>query len=490
MKPVQLITNLGNRNLLFDGQDFNTYKRLHLIDDTFRSFTQKLANQDYPKQVEVRLNIIPSFLALSSSFEKIILVCTDGEGSQQAKIDQDTCYEAVLVKQMLSEHFGIASENIFIWTYYHDPTDHEALTEFYLRQLIIQKERNPNSEFYLSDSGGTPQQKASMKLAAEFLFNQGEFRAFYLKIHETVPQELPRYAFRKILLREQVIRMAKQGQFLAASQVWPGSGMKDDKAIRLAITVCETAHLRKELFLQDAQNKGKTLRSKDAILTAITTADNPNIQVFLSCFNQQVEPSVEAAERLTAALFDLENKNLSGFCLSFSVFTESFIQLFISSLTFEKEDGTSVQFDLKRRYEEDAPLFKEWIDNHYPEIENRLSLIFGQPTRSISLPHYLLFLDAYSTATWADDHPVKFLAKLFISLNSILNNNPAKTLGLDRLRNVMAHRGTGVEKKELEAVFRTAGFSSDGLKQQLFEKFNLQNPYLAYAAEIERLLRR
>src|SRR5690625_6241294 len=95
-----LITNIGNRNILYNGKSFAELSRTDLKDSkiTFREWTEKILNNFDEEKTHLQLNILPPLLEkLWKQFDVLILFYSD----QEAHTHQDTIYMARLIKKLM-----------------------------------------------------------------------------------------------------------------------------------------------------------------------------------------------------------------------------------------------------------------------------------------------------------------------------------------------------------------------------------------------------
>jgi len=211
MKNI-LVANLGNRNLKFNGKLYTEKPgsdndlSLYNEKNSFKSLTQKIWNlwdSGSKPEIDIEINILDSFLRDNQYvFEKVYLIGSNQ--IEEKKQDQDTYWEALIIKRIIEENFGISSEVIECRK---KVTDNNQLLVFFRDTLKDLKQKYPEAKFIICDAGGTPQQKLALKIAVEFLFDKEEFDVLYKPIDKDELVKVDHYEYRKIILAEQIFSL-------------------------------------------------------------------------------------------------------------------------------------------------------------------------------------------------------------------------------------------------------------------------------------------
>ena len=167
-----LISNIGNRNIKYKGKNYPEYK---IKDQSFREWTKQLL-EDYDSikgdlSIEILNKVIEN---PQHKIDKIYLFASDQPGEHPS----DTVHEAQILKQLIVEKYGI--DDIEIKRQNIPLVDSEQLMKYYRKVLKSIMRFNNTSSFIICDSGGTPQQKSTLKIIAEFLLRHKEYTTYYV----------------------------------------------------------------------------------------------------------------------------------------------------------------------------------------------------------------------------------------------------------------------------------------------------------------------
>jgi hypothetical protein len=324
-----------------------------------------------------------------------------------------------------------------------------------------------------------------MKLSAEFIFQANECKVYYLSRHSQIPEVETPYAFRKILQKEQMIQLVRMGEFRAASIMWPS--MPEAKEIRKAILYAQIAHARLEMRLDDAQRLAKTSGLTDPYLINITDASNPNTKVLSQYFPNKPELAYMLAEQLSNAVHFFQLANYSIFCLSISIFIERLTDTMLIEL------AQLLKLNIPNfRHEEEHIITQAALLAYIKEDEREIVDDFehstGQELAHASLPIKLVLFKKWTHA-WGNTE-MAAIARAFVHLNSISNQSPGASIGLDKYRNNLAHRGIGVTYKDLQISFKRSEFTVEKFVSYLTQTFGIDLPYHKYVSAIETVLRK
>ncbi|HUN17704.1 MAG TPA: hypothetical protein PK622_12855 [Saprospiraceae bacterium] len=212
-----LLANLGNRNIIYKGKTYPDFdKELKAELGTFREWTESLLLNFENKKDFLDLNILDSLLnSMIGEIGEIILFYSDQEANQ--KNDQDTIYEAKIVKNLIKSKYNF--ENVNLIAVKASVVDNEGLVRFYRNQIRHLKNRETKDNYFIiCDAGGTAQQKQALKIIAEFLLDESEFEVKYINPNGTIDQ-VSQLEYRNIIVTEQAINLIQHGLFSAAAQL-------------------------------------------------------------------------------------------------------------------------------------------------------------------------------------------------------------------------------------------------------------------------------
>lgn len=219
-----LLSNVGNRNLLFDGITYEQanwpWKSGNFRDDTRFLLQDPEDKNNHALKTEfegrVHINILNAFLhffkekeALPSS---IHLVYSDQKNEDPEIQRQDTLYAARILKQLIETEWQI---NVVLHAASLSIADQQGWLKYYRSLYSTLRNSHPEQSIGLCDSGGAPQQKHAMKVMAEFMLPPEMYDVYYANKHKGVSKESIE-GYRMLLSQEQAMRLAEIGAYDAA----------------------------------------------------------------------------------------------------------------------------------------------------------------------------------------------------------------------------------------------------------------------------------
>jgi hypothetical protein len=159
-----LISNIGNRNILYKSQ---------LIDNKiFKVETEKLWRNFENEKDNISIQIIPNHI--DSETLKVVLISTSQENSSYNY--QDTVFEGEILQILVSEQYNVQVEHI---TFDGNPTDENQIFPFYSKLLKKIIGENADSKLVFNDAGGTPQMKMVAKELLAYYLPKENFKVVY-----------------------------------------------------------------------------------------------------------------------------------------------------------------------------------------------------------------------------------------------------------------------------------------------------------------------
>lgn len=206
MKQI-LLTNIGNRNIKFNGNVIDLKDNDGV---NFKEFTKALYEQlttDYHGiRPKISIEILPNFI---SDIHDIILFATDQDRDLGF---QDTLYEAKIIKMILETEEG---KNVNILVYRDNPAD-EYYTYRYFSSVLREFRASGKNEFYIvNDAGGTPHMKQALKELCEFYFPD-RYKVVYTNQRDE-KNDVNRYISKKYILLTVLAEFIKNYDYRAAS---------------------------------------------------------------------------------------------------------------------------------------------------------------------------------------------------------------------------------------------------------------------------------
>ena len=458
MKKI-ILANIGNRNLTYQKKNIPN-PRHDQPGQSFRECTQEfLADYENIKADlnEQILSVLIAHLGMEA-IEKVVLFSSDNqiEGDRN---NQDTIYEAQLLQRLWAEQMNLRVE---IVTFTRNVTHNDDLLRFY--RDTLRPYQATDTPIVICDAGGTAQQKAALKIAAEYLLDPTRYLVRYVDSGKIIPVEQVEY--RRIIDEEQVVALVEHGQYAGALAIY--RKLYDSNPEVLALL-----HLlknRADLFWANAQayvsdelkmalpslasfKGGKAIGNHTAFKSAISAKGFYGL-----------------CERLEVAHLRWQQGDWSRAVLGFSVFIEGLVNEII------QQQG---RFMLVQQYPRASKALAESI-NVEGEHKDLLFYFGGEVVPGLPL------MLKYAQKTTKNE-VVKAILTEFEPLNSRTNGSEGKR-GLDCLRNDLAHKGKSVEEEDLKNNAPTIGQTIEGTRQQM--GFPTDNTYSTMSQLLINYLRK
>jgi len=208
-----LLANIGNRNITFRNKTHNS----KVNELTFRDWTQDILKRYEQLKHDLDINIINPLVDREDRPAKIILFYSD-QSKLNTRTDQDTIFEAQLLKNILHDKYSYPKDSIQLIHVNCKVIDNGALTSFYRKSLFEIKRNNQYDRLTICDAGGTAQQKMALKIMAEFVLDEAEYEVKYVERNKWISVvNLDEY--RGVISTEQAIKLIHHGQYTAASEL-------------------------------------------------------------------------------------------------------------------------------------------------------------------------------------------------------------------------------------------------------------------------------
>lgn len=428
------LTNTGNRNLLYKGQEISVYlNQNNLRTESYRSITEKLLVNFDSEKDNFKLNILPDILQkyYHSGGRKCILFSTDQPHSQ------DTIFSTEIIKRLIECEYP--EVQIFICCIKCNIVlETEKLCAYYQSQIRNALTQDSDTRFWITDAGGTPQQQAVMKLVSELMIpEKNRFMVYLSKSgNHTEVVERNNAEYKTVILAEQCRGLIKAGYYSAAAELF--ERMSGNPCILKLLKLAEARITRNESEFRKISISNKCLQMypdwklyHEGLLTPV-----PNLLVdYLNSYQYS-----ELYELLMIARFRLECKDYTQFLFYAYLFHEqlTFILIKYFFKLERRDDFEKCRIQLKKIFkqiEHEGYIQTFLSKNNTTEIEpNQIS--------------FLLYLSQNCDNTvWAN------IINDFVSLNDLLNPELSSHKGSWRtLRNQYAHRGIVVRYEMLDEI--------------------------------------
>lgn len=452
-----LITNIGNRNILYNGKSFAQLSRAELKDSkiTFREWTENILSNFEEEKINIQLNILQPLLEkLHEQFDVLILFYSD----QETHNHQDTIYMAELIKKLLL--LENVPYEVELRKIYGSVIDNNSLLRFYRNQLNSLNSLFDNPFYFLCDAGGTPQCKSALKISAEFVLEQDRFKVYYVNpdrsIHEVSTDE-----YRSIINMEQAIILIQQNEYLSALNLLGKNLVEAVNSKFLVEKLLAHLHLRKNGHYKKAASHLDKFRKRDLEKNEIlrkthngmALGSNIGMKDFLGVgfYNDMVE-------KLYVIILYKAQKNYTELILKFSVFYESLL-----TKIMEVKYGYSLYSDFYNA----SKSFVDDCNSGKINIEWEKTLLVGEKeVKGATVPVMLEFLKRDND---------KIIRPI---IEALMKFFPAKrNRRINILRNNITHRGEFVDE---ELMKRRAPVDFFKTLDELIDLFQLEYDNIYY----------
>lgn len=401
-----LLANIGNRSLIFK-QKPKDAETIFVgdINNSFREVTnQILDKKDYSN---VRINILDQLLEygnLKNTINSVYLFTSKQGGKDNSQKRRDTEHAGEIIAELIKSEYKIENvkteclEGVSV-------IDSEALIKWY--RNFFQAMPKENVHFIICDSGGTPQQKTSLKLVAEYFLNEKDYDYYQiiepsyeegeLGESKVIPlSESKKNEYRNIIAAQQVGLLIEKGNYAAAAAL-----LNKNNIVVNALNYCSerlngiTSNIPNRSLKQDFPETFTFTYSK--------------YQEWSDIFKQEDEYAF-VCEALSIADFYLGIEDWTRFVLA----TQNFIERF------------AIKFLLNKLIPQQT---EDEIENNIMSLNQKLKRI-NQLIVEIDNLHnihdvFSKFKECHSSAPSRGEYRYK--------------------IGLDKLRNKIAHNGIGVK---------------------------------------------
>jgi hypothetical protein len=442
-----LITNIGNRSLIGVKNGLNEIKPKMYRQET--EIILKTIEEDISFLDGYRINILDALLDKEKGFTHIYLFVSDQQGAaiEEQYKSQDTLYAGEVIKKLiLKEYHSIKTENIVVVPFTCTVVDaNELLPNFRksLKEILV---KHPNSEFIISDSGGTPQQKTSLKIAAEYLLPQDKVSYFQIletwnedgsvKLGDSKLKSQDNQEYRKIIDAQQIALLIDNGNYAAAAYIY-----SETSKIDFIYKSLKCLEYRSNLLTQDAINQIQGIDKKRLTNSFNTFKDIKNPQMPWSAYQNwenllNREDFLRLYEILSLASFYEKLEDWTNVVLFYHIFIETFLY---SVIVKRHPDYNLNDLD---NFDANKDKLKDYINDVANSGANVKIDIFSY-VYSITPPVTIDFV----RKNWVDIK-ITEIVDTFRKCNSNWNRVNNKKAGLDKLRNEIAHKGKGISSKE------------------------------------------
>jgi hypothetical protein len=456
-----LIANIGNRNICLNGQlyfDIVKYKSISFLEWTKDLFEKYAENE---KQLDI--NIINPLVLGEIRPDKIILYYSD-QSSLNTRTDQDTIYEAKLMKRILVDKYHFSENEVITEGIKVSVINTGDLIKEYRRRMLALKKQGYKL-LTICDAGGTAQQKMALKIAAEYILDHYEIK--YAEKNELI-SDVSINEYRNIIDAEQAIKLLKYGEIKAACNTLNISlvNANNNHAISLLQYLYYRFYgIKDKMNWAESNCLKKNYNEKiNQVISEKNVSNNPQLN---DAYGKLIQHLLDKFYKVE---FYKNINNHTDCILSFAQFYEYLLnQYFISSDEFE----FGKPFDKNNNADQKIQL-QNFINENYPKLENK----HKASIESVSTQVLLL--------KTSKNNSMSNLASLLSPYIGFTDDTLAGK-EINVIRNSIAHDGLFISDDDMKKKYLYFYPLVDQLKAVLSPVDD--NPFILIMEEIETLLR-
>jgi hypothetical protein len=496
-KKKILIANIGNRNLIYKPETDKVGDDIYISNKSdFRGITEFFV-EDYKKGEikvydELQLNILSTLLDYTDikgndiidNLEKIILFSSDQSALGESNTKQDTCFAGEIIVELIKRDYdGLSAENRILKGCSVVKVD--DLINTYKEELLQISIDYPVSkyEYIICDSGGTPQQKSSLKITVEYLLDRGNYTFYniYEKFQEQEGLQESEAVltkdkeYKKLIDNQQIKMLIKTGQYKAAAEIC-GFLEGDDNDRKKIKTFLEFAGMRLNNVIDPKINSLPT--SDFSEVPSLKKYKERKTIGHYSDWSELLkeEHFFQICEVLSIADWYWSLEDYNNATLWYSIFIETYVNCIISN---QKNQNGTIKFDLVKNFNSNKIKFENEIRKNevYNKIKSHIN--WQQANLRESLPTRC----AYSKILAIENSKHQGIMNDIFDCHHELSSNK----GLYELRNKYAHNGEGIYKDKVSEYVPSFEKIINTWKKNILGKKN-ENIYIIINQEIQELL--
>ena len=230
-----ILANVGTRNLLHKRPPCLLANELGGA--SFRAFTKELLDDPHILK-EWKVNILNSIVEqfYDEELEHIYLFTSNQINEKTVVQERDTLYAGHLVSRILQREYPLHKDKITpIELTGVKITSPDELIPTYVKHIQELSElhdlQSGNVKLIVSDSGGTPQQKSSLRLVVDFYLEKDQYELWQVNEERDLdgnlilgeiskPRELKQKAYFRLIAERQVLLLVSEGNYEGALRIW------------------------------------------------------------------------------------------------------------------------------------------------------------------------------------------------------------------------------------------------------------------------------
>jgi hypothetical protein len=438
---THIFANIGNRNLAIQnkngGYDF-------IPSHSFRETTEDIWNNFGDYKDALRPMIIPAIIDKYPEGHLHLFVSNQDEAHES-----DTYFEGRILEKCFAASYPDLEVSIVTLRDAEggiDPTNDEALIRFY-RNWLKGNLNRLNDKVVFFDSGGTAQQKASLRAVLEFELPKHQLEQYYGKKEgdATVLNKLERNAAEKLFQKRQLRTLIEHYNY-GAARVLLADINESNTSVELLLKLCD--YLWNCMF-HDIENRLHWNNFPKAVKRHPRANDIKHI-VEKSCDNDDFEHSYyynHAAWLFEKSQCALKTSDASTAIISLMQMLEVYCNGYISCHT---------PYNIAENYTKESEALLIEIIGSYKDVFYRQT---NKHLKSFSVPVAAFYAHILLDESGERDCS-QALSTLKNALTMFARSSFPEDMRLDTLRNNIAHRGKGVDlerfRQHYASVFAAA----------------------------------
>ncbi|MCC5917269.1 MAG: hypothetical protein JJU02_08065 [Cryomorphaceae bacterium] len=431
---TRILANIGNRNLSITSETGS----INSIDiSNFRERTEEIWNNLEKYTGQLQPKILPAILDKYPYADLFLFV-----SNQDTRHESDTYFEGLILQKILETQYPNLQVKIIELRNAKggiDPTDDEALILFYRNWLNRNIKGINNDQIVFFDSGGTAQQKSSLRAVLEFEVSSQQLKQFYGKKDGsgTVLKKLERNAAEKLFQKRQLKTLIEHYNYGAARILFTEINEKNI-GLELMLQLCDL--LWNNMFGEIKQKINWNNFPKQIKKHPLTTEIKKIVEPVFGEKFEDSEYAYHAGWLYEKTLCSLKVGNTTIAIISLMQMIEVYCNGYITINTnFNLTDSYAKQSD---------ELLREKIITHRDEFKQET----GRDLEKFSV--YVLIFYVIKLLENKQKPEANLLSQLKQRLSLYAGGNIPNKMRLDTLRNNIAHRGKGVNKDEFTTHYK------------------------------------
>jgi len=430
-----LIANIGNRNISYFGKSYSKGNP-----KTFRDWSEDLLSKYPSDRSDLDINLINPLIN-SKKYSKIYFFYTNQVESDPTNADQDTLYEAELIKKILVDKYSYEDHQIYLLECNCKAIDNNALAKFYNNRLkeILRKNKDI-SKVSICEPGGTHQQKMALRIMAEFLFRRLEYEFLYPEKNKFV-SIINGDEYRSVINKEIAIQLLHNGDYNAIIEllnyqsIFQFHNCNDKNKKLFAHT-----YFRFTNNIKLSKANHVTLYEEYKVLSNYYSG-REETQSFKDLVHISEWNKIAIIDKVRKANFYFKIKRYSESILAYSQFYESLFSTIMKSKSFVLEYG---KINKASEYYRDniKSFIKEADSSIYAKVEHRLLLS--------DLSTQCLMLQLMHKGP-LEKFAIELSKRIEYAHNAVEDDKTL--LYINRLRNKVAHEGLYITEEDIKGKY-------------------------------------